>query len=111
MTEILRQAEETDRQEDALSGEDRGDELPEQLRTPEGRRRALAAAKRRIEERTQREITAEGNDGAEVDIDPERSFRRKGGRREWLTAWRIGSARRRRSRGIETLDCLTPPGG
>ena len=36
--EILRQAEETDRREDELYGQDRGDELPEQLRTPEGRR-------------------------------------------------------------------------
>ena len=46
--EILREAEETDRREDELYGKDRrGDELPEQLRTPEGRRQALADAKRR----------------------------------------------------------------
>ena len=34
----------------------RGDELPEQLRTPEGRKRALAEAKRRLAERKGREI-------------------------------------------------------
>ena len=49
--EILREAEETDRREDELYGEARGDELPEQLRTPEGRKAALADAKRRIAER------------------------------------------------------------
>ena len=42
VTEILREAEEIDRREDELYGEQRGDELPEQLRTPEGRRQALA---------------------------------------------------------------------
>ena len=35
--EILREAEETDRREDELYGDARGDELPEQLRTAEGR--------------------------------------------------------------------------
>ena len=49
--EILREAEETDRREDELYGEARGDELPEQLRTPEGRKAALADARRRIAER------------------------------------------------------------
>ena len=48
--EILRQAEETDQREDELYGQDRGDELPEQLRTPEGRRaragRGEASARR-----------------------------------------------------------------
>ena len=51
VTEILREAEEIDRREDELYGEARGDELPEQLRTAEGRQAALAEAKRRIEER------------------------------------------------------------
>ncbi len=49
--EILREAEETDRREDELYREARGDELPEQLRTPERRRAALADAKRRIQAR------------------------------------------------------------
>src|SRR5437588_9018457 len=51
VTEILREAEEVDRREDELYGEQRGDELPEPLRTPEGRRQALADAKRRLAER------------------------------------------------------------
>src|SRR5947209_10800300 len=60
VTQILREAEETDRREDELYGEKRGDELPEQLRTPEGRRQALADAKRRIEERKGREVSDKG---------------------------------------------------
>ena len=43
--EILAEAAETDRREDELYGEARGDELPEHLRTGEGRRAALRAAR------------------------------------------------------------------
>src|SRR6185312_10322707 len=64
--DILREAEETDRREDQLYGEARGDELPEPLRTPEGRRQALAEAKRRIEERKGRAISQDGT-AAEVE--------------------------------------------
>jgi transposase len=39
--EILAEAAETDRREDELYGSERGDELPEHLRTTEGRRKAL----------------------------------------------------------------------
>ena len=42
--EILAEAAETDRREDELHGSERGDELPEQLRTREGRRQALREA-------------------------------------------------------------------
>src|SRR6201996_3610472 len=59
VTQILREAEETDRREDDLYGQQRGDELPEQLRTPEGRRQALADAKRRLAERTARPASEE----------------------------------------------------
>jgi hypothetical protein len=45
--EILAEAAEIDRREDELYGSERGDELPEQLRTREGRRRALREAKER----------------------------------------------------------------
>src|SRR5947209_4283053 len=85
VSEILREAEETDRREDELYGEKRGDELPEQLRTPEGRRAALEEAKRRIEERKGRAISEE-QAGAEVKVDPELVLsrdKRRGGRREW----------------------------
>jgi hypothetical protein len=82
VTQILREAEETDRREDELYGEKRGDELPEQLQTPEGRRQALADAKRRLEERKGRTI---GGDEtvAEPVVDPELVRGRRGGRREW----------------------------
>jgi transposase len=46
--EILAEAAETDRREDELYGEARGDELPERLRTSEGRRAALREAKARL---------------------------------------------------------------
>jgi transposase len=87
VTEILREAEETDRREDELYGEQRGDELPEQLRTPEGRRRALADAKRRLAERKTR--LAEEALAAEMAVDLEqavlaRPVLRRGGRREWF---------------------------
>src|ERR671928_989963 len=45
---ILREAAEIDQREDELYGPDRGDELPEQLRTREGRRQALREAKERF---------------------------------------------------------------
>src|SRR5437764_4217554 len=59
VTEILREAEETDRREDELYGDARGDELPEPLRDPQTRRAALADAKRRLQERKGRAIREE----------------------------------------------------
>jgi transposase len=85
VTQILREAEEIDRREDELYGENRGDELPEQLQTPEGRKQALAEAKRRIEKRKDRAIRAE-EPVAEPVVDPELVLGqggRRGGRREW----------------------------
>jgi transposase len=99
VTEILRQAEEIDRREDELYGDSRGDELPEQLRTPEGRRATLQEAKRRIEERQGRAISQEQT-CAEVVVDPELVLGRggrRGGRREWpRVARRELEARRER---------------
>src|SRR5437588_2814483 len=77
--DILREAEEADRREDELYGDARGDELPEQLRTAEGRKRALADAKRRIEERKGRAVSDE-EQVAEPVVDPEMVLGR-GGRR------------------------------
>jgi len=85
VTQILREAEETDQREDELYGAKRGDELPEQLRTPEGRQQALADAKRRIEERKGRAINDEETVTEPV-VDPELVLGRggrRGGRREW----------------------------
>jgi hypothetical protein len=99
VTQILREAEETDRREDELYGEKRGDELPEQLRTPEGRRAALEEAKRRIEERKGRAVDEEET-VAEEAVDPELVLGRggrRGGRREWpRVARRELEARRER---------------
>ena len=52
--EILEDAARVDREEDELYGDARGDELPEHLRTPEGRRAALKEAKRKLDQERQR---------------------------------------------------------
>jgi transposase len=81
--EILREAEETDRREDELYGDARGDELPERLCTAEGRRAALQDAKRRIQERKGRAVDGEGEVSERVVIDPQRLVTGHNGRREW----------------------------
>jgi transposase len=99
--EILREAEETDRREDELYGEARGDELPEQLRSADARKQALADAKRRIEERKGRAV---GGDESErgVEVEPARSVSGTGGRREWFRVGRhqLEEHRRREGRAI-----------
>jgi transposase len=91
-SEILAEAEEIDRQEDELYGDKRGDELPEALRTPEGRRQALADAKRRIQERNGRTVTGEGDaSGEQPEVAPEA----KRGRREWVREGRRELERQR----------------
>jgi len=82
--EILREAEEVDRQEDLLYGDSRGDELPEQLRTAEGRKAALADAKRRIAERKGQAASDGEEPETELEINPEQSVTGRGGRREWV---------------------------
>jgi transposase len=49
--ELLERAEQTDEQEDQLYGDRRGDELPQELTTREGRKKVLADAKRKLIER------------------------------------------------------------
>jgi transposase len=53
--EILEHADAVDAEEDERFGDARGDELPEQLSTPEGRQRWLRDARRRLDERRARE--------------------------------------------------------
>jgi hypothetical protein len=87
VTEILREAEEIDQREDELYGEQRGDELPEPLRTTEGRRKALADAKRRLAERKGRPVDERPAAEQEVDLEQTvlaRPVLRRGGRREWF---------------------------
>jgi transposase len=102
-TRILREAEEIDRQEDELYGDARGDELPEQLRTPDGRKAALAEAKRRIAERKGRAAAAgEIVEPEPVEIDPQRSVTGHNGRREWfrVARWQLEDHRAREGRAI-----------
>jgi transposase len=104
--EILEQAAEIDRAEDELYGSARGDELPEQLRTREGRRAALREAKRKLDE--QKAKPQEGADVEEPDrvvdceLDPERFVTRSGGRRNWLREGRraLDEQRERQARPI-----------
>jgi hypothetical protein len=102
VTEVLREAEETDRREDELDGQARGDELPEQLRTPEGRRAALRDAKRRIQESKGRDAAESEQAGEPVEVDPERSVTRKHGRLEWFRVARreLEEHRERQARAI-----------
>ena len=94
--EILAEAAETDRREDALYGDQRGDQLPERLRTSEGRKAALREAKEKLErEREQgREAEPEPEESEDasvaLELDPERFVTRAEGRRAWL---REGAAR------------------
>lgn len=78
VADILKEAEETDRWEDGLFGEDRGDELPEHLRTEEGRRAAFKAAKERLAQKAGRK---DAPSIAKVEIDPDTALGR--GRRAW----------------------------
>lgn len=86
VTEILRKAERIDREEDERYGSARGDELPEQLRTREGRRAALKAAREKLE----RERAAAQATGAEViakvdlELDRDRFPGAVDGRVQWL---------------------------
>ena len=86
VAEILEEAERTDREEDERFGDARGDELPEQLRTREGRRTALKAARERLEA----ERRAQQDDGEPVveavalELTPDGFVTRPEGRRAWL---------------------------
>src|ERR1700741_716191 len=86
---ILREAAEIDQREDELYGDARGDELPEQLRTREGRRRALREAKERLQRERDLAVETEddGQDRVEMELDPQRCVPRPQGRRAW---WRKG---------------------
>jgi transposase len=67
--EILAEAKATDEAEDGRYGEERGDELPEQLRTPEGRREFFRQAKRELER--------EDEDSGSTEPSPRRGRRRR----------------------------------
>lgn len=99
---ILAEAERIDREEDELYGEARGDELPEQLRTAEGRRAALRRAKEELE-REQAAGEVEGESDLELEFDSERVGQIRGrGRRGWSTDARrqLDEHRRRQKRPV-----------
>jgi transposase len=88
--EILAEADRIDREEDELYGEARGDELPEHLRTAEGRRKALKEAKERLARARAgtRTPAVEGEDGGgsgvELKFDQDKIVARVQGREGWL---------------------------
>lgn len=88
--EILKEAGEIDAAEDKLYGQTRGDEMPEHLRTHEGRRAALRDAKEKLaRERADRQdakvkaADAEPQ-GVELMLDPEVIVARVQGRKGWV---------------------------
>jgi transposase len=88
--EILAEAKATDEAEDELYGEARGDELPEQLRTPEGRREFFRQAKHKLQGKdtgsgeAEPEAEAQAAAGDEFEFDAERIVARVQGREGWL---------------------------
>jgi transposase len=109
--EIIKEASEIDAAEDELYGDARGDELPEHLRTGEGRRAALAEAKQKLEaERVENESAkTEAADQAEaeppgvkIELDSEVIVARKEGRDGWLREARrqLDEHRRREAKPI-----------
>jgi hypothetical protein len=81
VADILEEAEETDRWEDGLFGADRGDEVPEHLRTEEGRRAAFKAAKERLAKKAGRDVEPEI---AQIEVKPPPPATKSGwGRRAW----------------------------
>jgi hypothetical protein len=86
--EILAEHKAIDEAEDEQFGEARGDELPEQLRTSEGRREFFREAKRRRQgqesEIQEQDDEPEPAAGGEFEFDAERIVARVQGREGWL---------------------------
>src|SRR3954451_15847719 len=84
--EILAEAAEIDAREDELFGDARGDEVPEQLRTREGRHQALREAKERLAREREQAGEADDDDDerVEIELDPQQFVTRPQGRRAWL---------------------------
>jgi hypothetical protein len=101
--EIVAEARATDEAEDELFGEARGDELPEELRTREGRRRWLSEAKRELESRQ----AASPSETAAEPLADEPALMPRGraidqGRRGWLrdARQRLDERREREARPV-----------
>jgi transposase len=76
---LLRQAQDTDAQEDAALGSRRGDELPAELQRREQRLAVIAAAKQRLEEQARAEAEAERQRRAEAEAERQRTGRKRRG--------------------------------
>jgi transposase len=100
--EILAEAAEIDRREDELYGSERGDELPEQLRTREGRRRALREAREHLARDHAAETPSEDEPPVTVELDPREFVTRPQGRRAWVREGRraLDAQREREGRPI-----------
>ena len=97
--EILAEHKATDEAEDEQFGEARGDELPEQLRTSEGRREFFREAKRKRQgqdpEIQEQDDEPEPAAGSEFEFDAERIVARVQGREGWLREAKRQLERRR----------------
>jgi transposase len=84
--EILAEAAEIDARENELYGDRRGDELPEQLRTREGRRQALREAKQQLGRERDETLDAPADEerAVSVELDPAEFVTRPQGRRAWV---------------------------
>jgi hypothetical protein len=88
--EVVAAARATDEAEDELYGDARGDELPEQLRTPEGRREFFRQARRELREDERAELSEESEAEAQtseevaLELDADRIVARTQGRQGWV---------------------------
>jgi transposase len=85
--EILAEARATDEAEEELYGEARGDELPEQLRTAEGRREFFRRAREEREADKEAQLAEEPEADAEevpLELEAERILARTQGREGWV---------------------------
>jgi transposase len=100
--EIVAEAKATDEAEDERYGEARGDELPEELRTSEGRRRWLAEATRALDAERTTDPAPSASEVAEEPPSMPRGRARDQGRRGWLrdAHQRLDERREREARPI-----------
>ncbi len=79
IADLLRQARDSDAQEDAALGSRRGDELPAELQRREQRLAVIEAAKQRLEEQARAEAEAERQRRAEAEAERQRSGKKRWG--------------------------------
>ena len=100
--QILAEADRIDREEDERFGDARGDELPEQLRTREGRKEAFRRAREQLE-RERAGAPVEGETDLELAFDEEKVGQIRGrGRRGWTVdaKHQLDEHRRRQKRPV-----------